>query len=150
MSDNLLRFIPTDPTLVPDVAAREVALDRLRRWLPDADEVTETATDHVMFVDPGANFERVSCPSCGAELELAGWQDEMGRAAEGEFADLSMLMPCCGASVSLNDLHYEWPAGFARYVLDVRNPGVPDLADDRRAELEVLLGTPVRRIWAHY
>jgi hypothetical protein len=57
---------------------------------------------------------------------------------------------CCGALVSLNDLIYEWPAGFARFVLEAMNPNVRDIADDELASLAAILGTPLRKIWARY
>ena len=56
----------------------------------------------------------------------------------------------CGTAVSLNDLRYEWPAGFAKFVLEAMNPNVMDLPDEGFAELSRDLGTPLRKIWAHY
>jgi hypothetical protein len=39
-------------------------------------------------------------------------------------ARLDASMPCCGGSTSLNALRFDWPAGFARFVLEARNAGV--------------------------
>ena len=63
-------------------------------------------------------------------------------------------MPCCGASVSLNDLRFDAPAGFARFSLEVWNPDYElehfgELPADIPARLAEILGTPVRHIWAH-
>ncbi len=66
------------------------------------------------------------------------------------FTALAVTTPCCGANVSLNDLNYEWPAGFARFVLEAMNPGVGDLATAEIAALAEIVGSPLRRIWAHY
>lgn len=150
MSDNYLRLIPTDPRYVADSVALERARDYLAGVVPDADEVAATVTDDVNFVDMGANFERVSCPQCGHELDVAWWQDAMDASGETNFATLDITTPCCAAATSLNDLRYEWPAGFARLVLEARNPNVRDIEEADAAALSSILGTPVRRIWAHY
>ena len=39
MSDNFLRLIPTDPTLVPSAQTQQRALTLLRGYLPDAGQV---------------------------------------------------------------------------------------------------------------
>jgi hypothetical protein len=52
--------------------------------------------------------------------------------------------------VSLNELRYDWPAGFARVVLEAMNPDVPDLPATALAELAQRLGAHLRVIWAHY
>jgi len=74
----------------------------------------------------------------------------MDRASEGRFADLSVVLPCCGVVASLNDLRYEWPAGCARFVLEAMNPGGPALSAAQVAQLEQLVGCPLRLIRAHY
>ena len=149
MSDNWLRFIATDPHWVPNGPARDAAVGLLVHWLPDADEVTSNVSDHVEFIDQGANFERVACPACGIGLSDDWWSAAMDRASETDFEDLSVSTPC-GHATSLNDLDYDWPAGFARFVIEALNPGVEELSDDQMSELTRALGTPLRRIWAHY
>jgi hypothetical protein len=39
------------------------------------------------------------------------------------FEDLAVRTPCCHTDTTLNELDYDWPAGFARFVLEARNPG---------------------------
>ena len=150
MSDNVLRLIPTDPQFVPDDASAERARDHLAELAPNADEVTQNMSEETQFVDPGANLERISCPRCGQNLPMEWWQDRMDDAFKARFTVLAVTTPCCGADVSLNDLNYEWPAGFARFVLEAMNPGVADLATAEIATLAEIVGSPLRRIWAHY
>ncbi len=150
MSDNWLRFIATDPGWVPSGLATEAAVELLVKWLPDADEVRSSVRDHVEFVDQGANFEHVYCPTCRAVLAEDWWGDAMTRASQGGFEDLAVSTPCCGRATSLNELDYDWPAGFARFVVEALNPGVSDLTKPQVDELAQALGTPLRRIWAHY
>jgi hypothetical protein len=149
MSDSILKLIPADPYFVPEYAARLEALDLLSARLPAADVVSGAATDEVNFVDPGANLVRVVCPACGTELDMEQWQQFMDAAYATQFADLIVTMPCCGATGSLHDLHYEAPAGFARFELEVLNPN-GDLKDDECYQLEHILGCRLRKIWAQY
>jgi len=151
MSDNYLRLIPTDPEWVPDPLAREKSRQLLEKMLPEAQEITVDVGDHVGFVDQGANFESVGCPSCGAILDVEWWQGEMDKAMESNCADLSTSPPCCGRQTSLNDLRYVWPAGFARFTLEAMNPNRgEDLDPTQLGQLEQLLGCKLRQIWAHY
>jgi hypothetical protein len=150
MSDNFLRLIAADPAFVPEAAAAEKARAYLTRLVPDADCVSATITERIQFVDQGANFERVSCPECGSALPEDWWSDAVEHASETAFASLDVSVPCCGRTVSLNELDYEWPAGFARFVLEAMNPNVRDLDEEEVASLALILGTTLRRIWAHY
>ena len=148
MSENYVRLIPTDPRYAPEPAVQQAAVDLLRSVLPDADEVTSRLTGDVRFIDPGANLESVSCPSCGRDIQ-EWWTDIMDRLWPTRFANLTATLPCCGSTVSLNDLHHELPAGFARFVLEARSPNARDLAAERLEALERALGCRLRRIWAH-
>lgn len=149
MSDNVLKLIPTSPRHVPSSAASEQATAILRATFPSADDVRVQVSDQVRFVDPGANWGRVRCPFDATELSADWWQAAMDRALQNGFEDLSVTLPCCGRTASLNELHYEWPAGFARFSLEVRNPrGDLDAEDMNR--LERALGTSLTKIWAHY
>ncbi len=149
MSDDILRIIPTAPTFVPEAAAQAVALAQLRSAFPGADEVTAWVEPAVVFVDAGANFATVACPRCAHGLAGEWWLMAMDRAAANHFVDLTVALPCCGGNASLNDLRYEWPQGFARFAIDIRNPG-GELAVDQVARLGDVLGCALRLIRAHY
>ncbi len=66
------------------------------------------------------------------------------------FAQLDVTMPCCGRAGSLNDLRYDWPMGFARFVLSARNPNLPELPPEALRRLVQIVGCELRVIWAHY
>ena len=149
MSDNILKLIPTSPECVPSDAALQQARALIASLFPGANEIDLKATAEVRFVDQGENWERVLCPVCGNELDPGWWRKAMHTAHRTGFTDLSVKLPCCGAVSSLNDLHYEWPAGFARFVIKVYNPGA-DIADRDLRLLEKSLGCELRKIWAHY
>jgi hypothetical protein len=149
VSDTILRLIPDEPNRVPSAAAREMAAGVLQRALLQADDVSDLVTRTVRFVDCGDNFETVRCPRCGADVG-EWWTLAMEAAHDQQFADLRATTPCCGTTVSLNDLAYSWPAGFARYTLEVPNPGVGSLPKPIHQRLEQVLGGRLREIWAHY
>lgn len=150
MSDSILRIIPSDPALVPDIGAQQSAATHARQAFPKADEVTVRVEDDVTFVDAGGNFETVSCQACGAELDQEWWADVMDRAAAGSFVDLAVTVPCCGAATSLNDLRYEMPQGFARLIIEVMNPNAADAPPGVETLLRDALGCEPRFVWAHY
>ncbi|HST03515.1 MAG TPA: hypothetical protein VLQ48_02130 [Chloroflexia bacterium] len=163
MSIDIIKLIPSSPEYVPDALAQERAVAFLKSLLlpnPDpSSEITTEVTEHVEFIDQGTNFERIVCPFCEAELTIEWWHEVMDKAYEERFGDLSIAAPCCHIETSLNDLQYEWPAGFARFVLKLYEPFSIDskgvyqmleLSEDMLEKLQDTLGSRLRIIWAHY
>lgn len=150
MSDNYLRLIPIDPTWQPGPAAARHAVATLSALVPGAATIEVELYDEVTFIDPGVNFERVACPACSTELEMDWWSEQMGRAGEASFANLAVTTPCCRTRTSLNDLAYDWPAGFARAEVSVVNPPRGRLDDAELAQVAAGLGHPLRQVIAHY
>ena len=101
----MLRIIPTDPFWLPSPAAFDAVGSALRRH------------PSIAFIDPGAPFTAIGCPACGAAITERWWRERMeaGYDAEREaYEVLTVAPPCCERLVSLNDLAYDPPAGFAR------------------------------------
>jgi hypothetical protein len=73
----------------------------------------------------------------------------MDTAGASEFKNLSITTPCCGHSTTLNDLNYVWPAGFARFVLEVRSPNIKQTTPEQDQTLSEALGLELRKIWVH-
>jgi hypothetical protein len=149
MSDNVLKLIATSPQCTADHEALKEASEVLACFFPEAGEVTFTSTEHVRFIDPGQNLERIVCPACGTEVDMAWWQKAMSTASQTHFTELSVELPCCKTLSSLNELQYDWPAGFARFVLEVRNPS-GRVKTAQLEQLETILQCSLREIWAHY
>jgi hypothetical protein len=150
MSVTVLRLIPTDPAYVPDTPRRQAGRAVLATAVGGLARVGSVVKEEVGFVDCGENFERVSCPRCPACLEKSWWGETMDKAYLTGFRDLAVILPCCGAVCSLNDLNYDWPAGFARYVLEAKSPEVAELDEQQLRTLEEALGCRLRIIWARY
>lgn len=148
MSDNWLRYVPSDPYFLPPVDVADSARKLLWTFLPDAEEVSARHFERPMFIDPGGNWSGVLCSVCGADAE-SWWSAAVMVAARQDFASFDTVTPCCQSKVSLNDLHYVWPAGFGRFVLDAMNPNVDGLSTAHIARLEALLGCSVREISQH-
>ena len=150
MSDDYLRLIPTDPTWRPGAEAAKRAAAALAALAPGADSVEAELYDEVTFIDQGANLDRLSCPACQAELAMDWWSEQMGRAGDAGFTNLAVTNPCCGTRTSLNELTYDWPAGFARAELSVRNPQRGWLDDAELVQVSAELGHPLKQVMAHY
>lgn len=150
MSDSFLRVIPVTPEFAPTTAADEAVRQVLRSLAPRSQVITSKCAQRIRFVDCGSNLERVVCPTCGQDLlQRERWQKLMEWAFTKAFAELEIAVPCCGTRTSLNALRFEWPCGFARYVLEAQNPGRGQLAADEKRRLALALGSDVRIIWAH-
>jgi hypothetical protein len=148
MSADILRIIPADPDYVPDAGSQQMALALFSSFVAKADSVNVIVNDDISFIDPGENWESVSCPACGADLG-AWWQEAAEVAYQNGFTDLNISVPCCGAEGSLNDLIYVPPAGFARFVLEATNP----VNDVNAAQLSLLAGMmkcQIRKVMARY
>jgi hypothetical protein len=149
VSESILRIIPDDPAFVPSKDCERKAMKILAALVPGG-EVTAKHSAQPQFVDPGENFERVLCPYCRADLKES-WPAAMDRAWSTKFSDLAFEAPCCGGSTNLNELVYEWPAGFARYVLEVSGINADSFLPESQAEsIAQSLGCRVRQILSRY
>jgi hypothetical protein len=98
----------------------------------------------------GEFFGSVNCPKCGQELDTAWWQAAMDTAYGDQFRDLAVLTPCCAFATSLNELVYQMPAGFSKFLLEAREPNIRELQKEQIEELEAFVGGRLRQIWAKY
>jgi hypothetical protein len=146
VSDNWLQFVPIDPNWQPTLEAADRAVALLTTMADDPDAVEASFKDSVEFVYAWSNWSGVKCPSCGTDLE-EWWWEALGKAHEDSgFNDLNVVAPCCGAPTSLNDLDFEWPVGFGRFVLEAMNPGfIP--SEEQERELAECLGVKLRVVW---
>lgn len=150
MSDSFLRIIPVEPSFVPAAAAVDSAVARLHKALPAARAIEARSGEEVALVDAGVNLRSVVCPACGEEIDTEWWGESVTHAAEGGFAALEICVPCCGAETSLDELVYDMPQGFARFVLEVSEPSVARLPVSVVKALAETLGCSLRVAWSRY
>ena len=149
MSQQIFRVIPTDPFLLPTPDVQRQARELFLSLLPRAD-VQIVANEEVEFIDAGENFDEILCPLCQKVVSPDWWGEAMDQSyTHSHFQNLTVIMPCCQDSSSLNDLDYAWPVGFARFVLETASEDC-DLTDQQLSLFEPVLGCPVRKIQAHY
>ena len=148
MSDDWIRLVPDDPRYVPERDLRARAKARFAEIAPAA-EIDVEVSDAVAFFDCGTNFARVRCPSCVAVIPVEWWQAWMDADYDGGFRLASQALPCCGARHTLNDLIYEWPQAFGRFVIEAMNPNIGALKEEHKREVEGILGTKLRVVYRH-
>ena len=148
MSSSELKIISTIPSYIPD----KIQLDDTRKFLSkmyEPDKIEFITSQTIEFIDQGENFETVSCNVCGREIDMESWQNEMDIAYQKQFTDLNFLTPCCNRQTSLNDLIYKSPAGFAKFVIRISDPNI-EVSNNDLKQLEEILRTGLRIVWAHY
>jgi hypothetical protein len=149
MSDNVLKLIPYSHTYVPSKEAIDKALLIINESTSLTSDVKFEVSESPRFIDQGSNWEGVICPNCNAIIDKTWWQQAMDHAYENGFRNLAVKVPCCGTERYLYELKYEWPAGFARFSIEILNPRM-DISDTMLKELEIALGCSLIKIWAHY
>ncbi len=153
MSDFYVSVIPTDARWWPARAAAAEAESYVRRIFSDPDgdqEITVEFYDRITAVDAGENLARIGCPRCGDDIPL-DWYEDLLEQTEGEFDSLDLPVPCCGALVALDALEFDWPCGFARFEIAVRNPAREqyEFSVEELDALAVILAHPMRQILTH-
>jgi len=91
----------------------------------------------------------VSCNLCRQNIEIEEWQSTMDKSYEKQFTDLEFITPCCHKKTSLNDLTYHSAAGFAKFVMTISD-AQSELSEKDFKQLQEILGTTLRNIWAYY
>jgi hypothetical protein len=149
VSDIILKLIPSSPGYLPEKESIDQAVSMVKISIPSVEDIKVMVSEGLRFIDPGTNWERILCPNCNASIDMEWWQNAMDKAFKNGFRDLSINVPCCSSATSLNELRYEWPAGFAKFSIEIRNPKI-DIPNEVLKRIEAILGISLRKIWAHY
>ncbi len=150
MSDQFLVIIPADPNApLPKSAG---ALRDALAGIVVTDEARVKDYGKLQFIDCGENAEAIRCASCGAEIIVEtwhAWMDEDWHGEEG-FHLHRHDTPCCGRSITLNDLEYHHPQGFARWFVGARADNASDVTAENKRLLEAIAGLELRVIRQRY
>jgi hypothetical protein len=149
----IVYLIPTDPTWQPtQEAADRTAIEACilagvpRNIHPSVDV---KFFRRITVAHPMENLERIGCPRCGGEIDVEWFNQlvDLSSPNRDGFEDLTTTVPCCGDLVSLDDLEYDWPAGFSRFRINLWNPE-NELTDEHVATLSLTLGHKLRILHA--
>lgn len=135
MAEHIVKLIPCLHTYRTNARAAEATVAALKKAVP-AEEITFLQTDRPEFVDCGNALEEISCPRCGAAVDMEWWSEKMDEMYRSDhFLVLEQEMPCCGKSVSFDRLRYRARCGFSSLCFLIREP-----KDAVGKEAEELLG----------
>ena len=150
MSDRFLVVIPADPNAVLPATAN-VLRDALQN-LSDTDEARLKDYGKLQFIDAGELAKSVTCPSCSHNLTAEEWRNWMHQDWQGEdgFHLHETEAPCCGQKMTLAELSYDAPQGFARWIVSARVIERGPLNDEELEHLEELAGIPLTAIAQEY
>ena len=150
MSDNFLIIVPQDPKYLPTLEIQQLVSGMVGSLVPDADEISIDASEHVMFFDAGVNFESINCPHCRSEIDMEWWSDQMEKDFDGQGFKLEpCALPCCGSSAALNQLTYDWPQAFGKFSCTIGNPKVSGFSESEIESLTRAIGTPILIVRRH-
>ncbi|MBI3271715.1 MAG: hypothetical protein HYZ53_22180 [Planctomycetes bacterium] len=143
LARNRLVIVPADPEFVPETGSQD-ALRNILAALAPPDAFRIRVHSRPVFVDPGGVGE-ICCPNCRELLPNAWWRLAMAEARAGGFGRLLVRAPCCQRQTTLNDLVYEYPARFGRWVAEIAEPVRAPLDGETR-RVEAALGCPIRYV----
>lgn len=162
MSDLYVRVIPTDPEWQPTIEAAAGAVGYVAGLFAgpgdSVDAVEPVFYERITLIDGGQYMQDVFCPRYDAAIGLDWFWDLLrerngGRTVgEPTVGDLAATVPCCGIALTLPELRFEAPVGFARFEMSVMNwaRGVGELSPTELVAAGDILGHPVTQIHTRY
>ena len=149
MSEYTIHLIPKDASYIPPAKAQKTLLEYVIQLDLGEEDIVSVAFDHVRFQDCGANFSKISCPNCSADISVDRWQACMNRNFNGKEFDLKPFSTlCCNFVTNLNELIYDFPQGFSKYRLSIINPK-KNIKKNESTTLEKILGCQLNIIHYH-
>ena len=147
MSEHIVKIIPKDPFYKVSEPTRQSVKTFLETRI-QCDFIEVEFNEAPVFVDCGTNLETISCPQCGAKLDFDWWGNVMDEVADNSFTSLEAETPCCKKQISLNDLNYDFPCGFACCLICIYNP--EQIVDDKIINaVQSILGIGISIVEAH-
>jgi len=162
MSDVYIRVIPTDPRWQPTAEKATRAAEYIAGLFAGpgdhVEQVEPVFHEHITLIDGGEYMQNLFCPRCDATIGLDWFwalliaRNGGRRVGEPTVDDLGVAVPCCGAELTMAELRFDGPVGFARFEVSVLNwtRHVWDLSNDELAAVSEILGHPVTQIHARY
>ncbi|WP_433063626.1 hypothetical protein [Dactylosporangium sp. CS-033363] len=162
MSELYIRVIPMDPQWQPTEEAAARAADYVAALFAGPGDHVESVKpvfyERTTLIDSGEYLEDVVCPRCAASIGVDWFWDLLiarnggRRIGEPTIDELGVSVPCCGAALTLPELRFDGPVGFARFEVSAMNwtRHAWDLSDEELAAVGNILGHQVTQVPAHY
>lgn len=149
-SGHYLKLIPMNPNYTPSESLQKDLIILLAKKYPE-NEIESHLSKRIEFIDPGVNFEKVFCNICEKEIDMDIWSDFMSEWYKKENASMKFTTPCCNTISNLNDLNYDSPSGYSKFVLVINNAEYyPVVVESVKKSIEGKTGEKFREIWARY
>lgn len=146
MPDHFVTVFPTQPDFIPSETIRPQILDICSKVISKPKDVKICFESEIRPWGAFTTWKGVFCPYCRTELSSEWWNGQMNVAYQTDYTNLVVVVPCCGTVTSLNLLHYEPGAGFARFAIELWNPNPPSLlSPDIILALENVIGCQLRQ-----
>jgi hypothetical protein len=127
--DNALIVVPEDMYFRPTDGLSNAALEVFIQLFPGAEEYQAEMSEQIHFFSPEDFASSVACPVCGVNTQLGESSESVGRkwfydidrrCSDQSVENIETVLPACGHSVPVIGLHFDWPAGYAKYALSAR------------------------------
>ena len=146
MAEYTTVFFPTDKNFVPTNDAIERAIAYLNEVYLGHYSATSRVRAAPRFINSGADFDRFVCPACGKTVVAHDgdwWYFNMWDNVVEETQLIKV--PCCGASIPLNELGVSDQTGFATFQIELEGAGEDYLPNaEQQANLNEILGCNMR------
>lgn len=161
MSDLYIRVIPVDPRWQPTAEAAGRTVEYVAGLFAGPGDHVESVKavfyERITLIDAGQYMEDVFCPRCGGSIGLDWFwdllrQESGGLTVDPAVGDLDVTVPCCGRPLTLPELRFEAPVGFARFEVSAMNwtRDVWELSSEELAAAGEILGHPVTQVHTRY
>lgn len=77
MIRNRISVTPVQTGFTPSAANQKAAIERLRKFLPEANDVQVIDDEGVGFSHMGENLHEIRCPACKGEIDRVWWGQAM-------------------------------------------------------------------------
>lgn len=160
MAEITIVVLAKDPSYEVTREKIELIKSTLAEMFPTAPYGIETKqSEHPFYVTTGDEFDSIVCPKCGEQLNrFFDENEEYEEWWNDTFIDLVIYtdvpkldeefeMPCCGESITLNDIDLDGSAYLTRFSLSIRDPddGI-SLTAEQLCKLESITGISLRHM----
>ncbi len=148
MSDNTTKIIPKEANQIPHPSKVRECVQMLSTLLSLEKTPKVTEFDTLIFHDCGQNFENIICPNCNSKIDFDSWHEWMGIFTENPITLKSFTLPCCNTICDLNNLIYEEPQGFSKFVIELYDSDFESVID-KLSVIQEKLDCEIRLISSH-